>query len=35
VSRRNSNTELMRVGQQDMPVIYENGNEKYLPSSLF
>ena len=35
VSRRNSNTELMRVGQQDMPVIYENGNEKYLPSCIF
>ena len=32
VSRRNSNTELMRVGQQDLSVIFENGDEKYLPS---
>jgi hypothetical protein len=29
-SRRNSNTEVMRVGQQDLSVIYENGSEKYV-----
>jgi hypothetical protein len=30
VSRRNSNTEVMRVGQQDLSVIYENGSETYV-----
>lgn len=31
VSRRNSNNETMRVGQ-DLSIIYENGPETYLPS---
>jgi hypothetical protein len=31
VSRRNSNTELLRMGQ-DLSVIYENGSDTFVPS---
>jgi hypothetical protein len=34
VSRRNSNTELMRVGQ-DLSVIYENAPETYCPEKSY